>query len=73
MAIADAENRFMWASSGYPRNSHAAMIFKSTYLYHRITDENFLPPCIMASEIEIFPVLLGDSAFPILPSVMKPY
>jgi len=33
MALVDAKQRFMWASSGFPGNSHDAMIFQSTCLY----------------------------------------
>ena len=73
MAIVDEKDRFMWASSGYPGNSHDAIILKSTDLYHRISNKNYLPTCIVASEMEIYPVLLGDSAFPFLPWLMKPY
>ena len=40
MAIVDAKDRFMWASSGYPGNSHDAIIFTSLDLYHRISNKN---------------------------------
>ena len=74
MAIVDAKSRFMWASSGYPGNSHDAIIFQLTDLYNKILNENYLPAyCIQDSETEIYPVLLGDSAFPFLPWLMKPY
>ena len=74
MAIVDARNRFMWASSGFPGNSHDAIIFQSTDLYNKISNEEYLPAyCIKDSETEIYPVLLGDSAFPFLPWLMKPY
>ena len=63
----------VWASSGYPGNSHDAIIFKSTDLKHKISNKNYLPSCIVASEMEIYSLLLGDSAFLFLPWLMKPY
>ena len=74
MAIVDAKYRFVWASSGYPGNSHDAIIFQSTHLYNEILNQNFLP-CFSKKENDttIYPMLLGDSAFPFLPWLMKPY
>ncbi len=43
MAIVDAKYRFIWASSGYPGNSHDAIIFESTHFYKKITEENLIP------------------------------
>ena len=38
MALVDAKQRFMWASSGFPGNSHNAIIFQSTGLYTEIEE-----------------------------------
>jgi len=74
MAIVDANKRFTWASSGYPGNSHDAIIFQSTSLFSKISNGNFLPAyCKKDGGVDIYPVLLGDSAFPFLPWLMKPY
>ena len=41
MAIVNAiKQRFMWASSGFPGNSHDAIIFQSTKLYTEITEKH---------------------------------
>ena len=64
----------MWESIGYPGNSHDAIIFQLTDLYNKILNENHLPAyCIQDSETEIYPAILGDSAFPFLPWLMKLY
>ena len=43
MAIVDAKMRFTWASSGFPGNSHDAIIFQSTKLYEGITERKIIP------------------------------
>ena len=74
MAIVDAKNRFIWASSGYPGNSHDAIIFQSTDLFSKITASKILPACTKKDgDVEVYPTLLGDSAFPFLPWLLKPY
>ena len=74
MAIVDAKYLFMWASSGYPGSSHDAMILQSTGLVHKIKNESLIP-CYYKEDdgVEIYPTLVGDSAFPFLPWLMKPY
>ena len=43
MAIVDAQDRFIWASVGFPGNSHDSIIFQSTDLWHNITENNIIP------------------------------
>ena len=38
MAIVDAKDLFIWASVGFPGNSHDSVIFQTTELWHEITD-----------------------------------
>ena len=74
MATVDAEGRFMWASSGYPGNSHDAIIFQSTNLFSKLSNGDVLPAyCKKDGCVDVFPALLSDSAFPFLPWIMKPY
>ena len=74
MAISDARYRFIWASSGYPGNSHDAIIFQSTHLFQKISDGGFIPQCSKKDGgTDIYLTLIGDSAFPFLPWLMKPY
>ena len=70
MAIVDAKHRFVWASSGYPGNSHDAIIFESTTLYSRITDADIIPTI---SKQQVGCNIIGDSAFPFTTWPMKPF
>ena len=65
MAIVDAQDRFIWASVGFPGNSHDSIIFQSTDLWHNITEKNITPSISQVIEgTEVYPTILGDSAFP---------
>ena len=74
MAFVDSHYRFIWASCGFPGNSHDSVIFSSTSMYQNIEEENLIPE--IGKEINgtiIPPLLLGDSAFPFHTWLMKPY
>ena len=43
MVIVVAKYHSIWASSGYPGNSHDAMILQSTNLFHKMKDESLIP------------------------------
>ena len=74
MAIADSNYRFIWASSGYLGNSHDAIIFQSTKFYSKMLNQTLIPHYYKEeNDNVIYPTLLGDSAFPFLPWLMKPY
>ncbi|CAB3987684.1 Hypothetical predicted protein [Paramuricea clavata] len=74
MAIVDAKDRFVWASIGFPGNSHDSVILQSTQLWTDITQNNIIPS--IGKNIEkliVNPFILGDSAFPFRIWLMKPY
>ena len=74
MAIVDAQDRFIWASVGFAGNSHDSVIFQSTELWHDITENNIIPSITQVVEgTEVYPMILGDSAFPFRVWLMKPY
>ena len=73
MAFVDAKYRFIWASCGFPGNSHDSVILQSTTLWQQIK-EDFIPK--IGKKIEgrtVPPLVLGDSAFPLQAWLMKPY
>ena len=74
MALVDAKQRFMWASSGFPGNSHDAIIFQSTGLYAEIEEGKIIKQVAKVQDGQnIYPMIIGDSAFPFKAWLMKPY
>ena len=74
MALVDSHYRFVWGSCGYPGNSHDSIIFKSTELWSNIESGNVLPSIgKKIAKQTVPPLIVGDSAFPIAPWLMKPY
>jgi hypothetical protein len=74
MAIVDSNYRFLWASCGFPGNSHDSIIFQSFELWNNITENNAIPNIGQTvDKTVIYPLLLGDSAFPLQTWMMKPY
>lgn len=63
----------MELSCGYPGNSHDAIIFRSTNLWNSIQD-GLLPNVGKAvGEVNVPPLIIADSAFPLRTWLMKPY
>ena len=74
MAMVDAKKRFIWASAGFPGNSHDAIIFQSTKIFKQLSENNLIPEVSKNQEgTKIYPMILGDSAFPFSTWLMKPY
>ena len=74
MGMVDARRRFVWASCGFPGNSHDSIIFQSTSLWSKITGGQTIPDIVKDVEgVKVPPLMLGDSAFPIQSWLMKPY
>lgn len=74
MAMVDAKYRFIWASCGFPGNSHDSIILQSTQLWREIKEENLIPAIGQQIDgVTIPPLLIGDSAFPFQPWMMKPF
>ena len=54
MGLVDAKYRFIWASVGFPGNSHDAVILQSTELWQKIMSEDAIPAIsqeIMQSDV----------------------
>ena len=74
MGLVDAKYRFIWASCGFPGNSHDSIIFQATDLFQNVTEGNLIPKFGKNENgVMITPLILGDSAFPFRSWLMKPY
>ena len=74
MALVDSKCRFIWGTCGFPGNSHDAIIFQSTQLWSDIKEGNFIPEIAAnLNGVLVPPLVVGDSAFPFQPWLMKPY
>ena len=74
MALVDAKQRFIWASSGFPGNSHDAVLFQSTGLYAEIEEVKIINQVAKVQDGQnIYPMIIGDSAFPFKTWLVKPY
>ena len=74
MAMVDSQYRFVWASCGFPGNSHDAIIFKSTDLWARIEEGRCITNIGQSVDgVTVPSLIVGDSAFPLCTWLMKPY
>ena len=74
MGMVDSQYRFVWASCGFPGNSHDTIIFKSTDLWARFEEGRCIPNIGQSVDgVMVPPLIVGDSAFPLCTSLMKPY
>lgn len=61
VAIVHAKYRFIWASCGFPGNSHDSIIFQSTELWEDITEREIIPSLGRnVNGVTVLPVILGD-------------
>ena len=73
MALVDLHYRLMWGSCGFPGKSQDSIILQSTSLWDSIQD-SFIPETgKMVEGVNVPPVSVGDSAFPLRTWLMKPY
>ncbi len=73
MALVDAKYRVIWASCGYPSNSHDIIIFQSTDVYADMNKGQFPSISHKEGDVEIPPLILGDGGFSFHTWLMKPY
>lgn len=74
MGLVDAKYRFIWASCGYPGNSHDSIILQSTVLWDDIKQGKVISEIAKKiGNVSIPPLILADSAFPFQRWLMKPF
>lgn len=72
MGVVDSHYRFVWGSCEFPRDSHDAVIFRSTDLWNSI--QGFMPTIGKAvGDITLPPLVVGDPAFPLRLWLMRPF
>ncbi|XP_068748036.1 uncharacterized protein [Montipora capricornis] len=73
-AIVDGKKIFMDFACGYPGSMHDARVLRRNTIFQRAENGNILTqPTVNVTGHDIGPYLLGDSAYPLSPWLMKPY
>ena len=73
-AMLDSTYRFIWCSCGFPSNSHDAIIFQARELWEKVDEHDFIPDIAhKVADVNTGPLIIGDSAFPYKPWLLKPY
>ena len=73
-AIANCELKFIHVSFGYPGSIHDARVLRLSGLFDLGENEQILTsPMKVVSGTEIPPLIIGDSAYPLLKWLVKPY
>ena len=73
-AIVDGKKVFMDFACGYPGSMHDARVLRRSTIFQRAEQKNVLTqPTVNVNGHDIGPYLLGDSAYPLSPWLMKPY
>ena len=73
MAIVGADYRFLWASAGLPGSVNDAFSFQACKLYQDINNEKLPEIHKKIKDIQIPPLILGDSAFRHHTWLQKPF
>ena len=73
MSMVDAKCRFLWASAGFPGNTHDATIFKATAMYEHLSNNMNVQMGQTVDDVNVQPQILGDSAFPHTTWLQKPF
>ena len=72
--VADASFRFLDVSTGYPGSIHDARILRMSRLHWKVSQGDWLKgPIKQIGPVEVGPLLVGDSAYPLSLWLMKPF
>ena len=75
MGLIAANKRFLWAGVGAPGSVHDSTLLQSAPIFHQIESGHVLPHNVLTlpGHGEIPLVMVGDSAFPARPWLLKAY
>ncbi|XP_071490668.1 uncharacterized protein [Diadema antillarum] len=72
--LVDHRYRFMNVNFGYPGSVHDARVFANSSVFQLGNDGELCPNIQREiNGVDVEPVILGDSAYPLLPWLMKPF
>ena len=73
-AVVDGRGKFIDAVCGFPGSAHDARVLRNSELYYNAERGNILQaPVVTIGERDIRPYLVGDSAYPQAPWLIKPF
>ena len=72
--VVDADGKFIDVSTGWPGSIHDARVLRLSTLYRRVENDVILTePVRHINGEHVRPLLIGDSAYPLLPWLVGPY
>ena len=73
-AVVDGGGKFIDAVCGFPANAHDARVLRNSELYYNAERGNILQALVVTiGGRDIRPYLVGDSAYPQAPWLIKPF
>ena len=72
--VVDGTGKFIDAVAGFPGSAHDSRVLRNSFIYDEAEQGNILQaPRVNIDGHEIGPYLVGDSAYPLLPWLIKPF